>query len=96
MRTEGYFYAQYKKGGLLPLWLRKQLKDFFKMEVTSYTGETKRGRRVKATLGYWQDLQLHCKKEVIKCSEFKEQNKKWIAYYTELGRICDSKIKKEA
>lgn len=72
---------------------KRQLRNFFKMEVSTYNDHMK-----MAVYG-WQDLQEHCKREVQKIVDFHkerinkdEELKSLVAYYKELGRICAFKL----
>lgn len=85
---KGCEMRKFKKADcLFSIWLRKELKDFFKMGVSASSGE------MKMTACEWQELQKHCEKALLslQAQEFKGI-KVWIAYYTELKRICAFKL----
>ena len=62
------------KKGLLQVWQKKQLGDFFKCPASEWD---------------FKNLLEHCKKEVSIIS-----NVGYIAYYKEMARICEHKLKK--
>lgn len=56
------------------------LRDFLKVEVSTYSGE------MKMPVYQWQDLQEHCKREAQKIVDFHHNKlnddlKSWVAYY---------------
>lgn len=68
------------------IWQKKQLGDFYKIPAKDWD---------------FKELLEHCYKEVQKILNFQkghaQQDKAlrgWIAYYTELGRICKFKLTK--
>ncbi len=70
---------------------KKSLRDFFKMEVSTYNGEMK-----MAAYG-WQDLQEHCKKEMQKLEKLADFKvnlsvRGYWFFYKELERICVLKL----
>lgn len=86
--------CEMRSGFYLDSWQKKSLRNFFKMEVSTYNDEMK-----MAVYG-WQDLQEHCEKEMQMLeAAIKEAKVKvnvlirgYMLYYKELGRICAFKL----